>query len=102
MNLAHKELNVIGRWPIDFRANERYNGCAAARTSLRSTIIQKIIAGRLLAGSFCVPETVGGLYGIGEKPSAPATSSPVLDSTASGSPLIPNAKESAQESGARR
>ena len=61
MNLETRELNVIGRWPINSRMNERYDRSVCANELLlRNAIIQKMVAWWNMEESFRLPESAPG------------------------------------------
>ena len=101
MNSPPRELNVIGRWSGGSRMNERYDRSVRAdELLLRNTIIQNVISGWAMAGSFFFsPETVAVPDRIGKEPKAPARQTPDLDDTPSGLHLISNTQESTQAVG---
>ena len=61
---------------------------------LRNTIIQKVISGRAMVDSFCLPETVAGSDRIGDDPKILIPMTPELVNTPSGSPPINQTQES--------
>ena len=58
MNFGNGELNVIGRWSLNSRMNERYDRSVCANELLlRNAIIQKMATWRNMVDSFRLPGT---------------------------------------------
>ena len=74
VNFETRELNAIGRWPINSRMNERYDrSVRSGELLLRNAIIQKMAPWRNMVDSFRLPESAQGSERIGKEPTERST-----------------------------